>query len=100
MDRVKDVTQLIIGKEMVLIKINPKDSKTDSGIILPDSVKEEKPDTGVVVLVGSEVNDIQAGDLVLDVAKASISTFEYKGDKYLMPPRHFVRIAVRAENYE
>ena len=100
MERVKDISKIIIGKDMVLIKINPKDDTTKSGIILPDSEVKAKPDTGVVISIGSDITDIKVGDYVLDVAKAAISTFTYRKDKYLIPPRHFIRVAVSASNYE
>lgn len=38
--------------DRVLIKLVKREEKTVSGIIIPDAVKEEAPQTGIVVAVG------------------------------------------------
>jgi chaperonin GroES len=38
--------------ENVLIKVEKQDKKTNSGIILPESASEEKPQEGIVVAIG------------------------------------------------
>jgi len=44
--------------DRVLVKPADKESKTESGIIIPDTVSQEKPDQGKVVAVGDgRVND-------------------------------------------
>lgn len=39
--------------DRVLIKLVKREEKTTSGIIIPDAVKEEAPQTGVIVAVGT-----------------------------------------------
>ncbi len=44
--------------DRVLVKPVGKESKTESGIIIPDTVSQEKPDQGKVIAVGDgRVND-------------------------------------------
>jgi chaperonin GroES len=38
--------------DRVLIKLVKREEKTTSGIIIPDAVKEETPQTGIVIAVG------------------------------------------------
>lgn len=38
--------------EFILIKLEKQDKKTDSGIILPESTSQEKPQEGRVIAVG------------------------------------------------
>lgn len=52
-----------LGKR-VLVKRSEAEEKTASGIILVDSAKE-KPNTAEVVAIGSEVEDIKVGEVVL-----------------------------------
>jgi len=58
--------KILAGK--VLVKPQPAEEKTSSGIIIPDSAKE-KPLRGTVVLVGAAKKDepveVKAGDTVL-----------------------------------
>jgi len=50
--------------DRVIIKQQPKDEKTASGIILAPSAQEEKP-RGEVIGVGGEVKEVKVGDFVL-----------------------------------
>ena len=50
--------------ERVLIRRSVAESKTKSGLIIPDNAKE-KPLEGEVLAVGAKVLDIKAGDVVL-----------------------------------
>jgi chaperonin GroES len=58
--------KILAGK--ILVKPQPAEEKTSSGIIIPDSAKE-KPLKGQVVLVGSpkkdEAMEVKVGDVVL-----------------------------------
>ncbi|TAJ12962.1 co-chaperone GroES [Marinilabiliaceae bacterium JC017] len=58
--------KILAGK--ILVKPQPAEEKTSSGIIIPDSAKE-KPLQGQVVLVGAAKKDepmeVKAGDIVL-----------------------------------
>lgn len=50
--------------DRVLVLPDPAETKTASGIIIPDTAKE-KPDLGTVIAVGGKVTDITKGDKVL-----------------------------------
>ncbi|MFW6022400.1 MAG: co-chaperone GroES [Halanaerobiaceae bacterium] len=55
-------------KDKVAVKFIEVEEKTQSGIVLPDTAKEEKPQQGEVVAVGAEVSkdgDVKVGDLVV-----------------------------------
>lgn len=79
----------ITGKVLpgkVLIKPSPAEEKTSSGIIIPDSAKE-KPQKGVVTLVGEpkkdETNVAKVGDTVL-YGKYSGTEINIDGTDYLL----------------
>lgn len=38
--------------DRVLVEIPPREEKTKSGIIIPDTVGQEKPEQGIVIAVG------------------------------------------------
>ena len=49
--------------DRVLVEIPPREEKTKSGIIIPDSTEREKPEEGVVVAVG-DGRTLENGDVV------------------------------------
>jgi len=53
--------------DRVLVEVIKEDTKTASGIILPESKSSDRAQRGVVVAVGDlkEVTNIQEGDIVL-----------------------------------
>lgn len=51
-------------KDRVVVSYTEESEKTAGGLYVPDSAKE-KPQTGKVEAVGSEVKDLKAGDTVL-----------------------------------
>ncbi|MCQ2214336.1 MAG: co-chaperone GroES [Bacteroidales bacterium] len=76
--------KILAGK--VLVKPQEAETKTVSGIIIPDSAKE-KPLRGEVVLVGAakkdETVEVKAGDVVL-YGKYAGTELEIDGVKYLL----------------
>lgn len=50
--------------EYVVVQPEQAQTKTASGLYLPDSAKE-KPKTSVVVAIGSDVKDVKVGDRIL-----------------------------------
>ena len=71
--------------DRVLIEPAPVETKTASGLILPDSAKE-KPLTGTVVAAGNGTKDqpltVKVGDKVL-YGKFAGTEFEFEGKDYL-----------------
>ncbi|MBQ1276884.1 MAG: co-chaperone GroES [Flavobacteriales bacterium] len=72
--------------DRVLIEPMEAETKTASGLIIPDSAKE-KPQMGIVLAVGAGKKDepmtVKAGDKVL-YGKYSGSEFTLDGKKYLI----------------
>ena len=72
--------------DRVLIEPAPAETKTASGIIIPDTAKE-KPLQGKVVAVGGGTKDeemvLKVGDQVL-YGKYSGTEVEFEGTKYLI----------------
>ena len=72
--------------DRVLVKPNPAEEMTASGLIIPDTAKE-KPLQGKVVAVGNGTKDeemvIAVGDQVL-YGKYSGTELEFEGEKYLI----------------
>ena len=72
--------------DRVLVEPSEAETKTSSGIIIPDSAKE-KPQQGKVVAVGKGKKDhnmtVKVGDIVL-YGKYSGSELKYEGNDYLI----------------
>jgi chaperonin GroES len=70
----------------VVVKVQEAETKTKSGIYIPDSAKE-KPQRGEVVAVGNgtkdEAMELKAGDVVL-YGKYAGTTIELDGVEYLI----------------
>ncbi|TRX64585.1 co-chaperone GroES [Carboxylicivirga sp. M1479] len=76
--------RILAGK--ILVKPQAAETKTASGIIIPDSAKE-KPLQGVVALVGEakadEAMEVKVGDVVL-YGKYGGTELAIDGDDYLL----------------
>jgi chaperonin GroES len=48
----------------ILVERKEAETKTSSGIIIPDNASKEKPSEAVVKAVASDVSDIKVGDVV------------------------------------
>ncbi len=67
----------------ILIQPLEQDSRTTSGILLPETAKE-KPQTGIVVAVGDDEEiKLKVNDKVL-FAKYTGTEFKYHGQDYLL----------------
>ena len=89
MPSVKDVKPL---GERVLIRPISREEKTSSGIIIPDTAKEEKPQEGEILAVGpGKLNDkggrislqVKVGDRVM-FKKYSPDELEIETETYLV----------------
>jgi len=68
--------------DRVLLKEQEVETKTASGIIIPDNASQEKPTVAEVVAIGSEVKDVAVGDTIIYTkfarsATVTIDTIEY-----------------------
>ena len=71
-------------RDNVLVKLIKKDSKTKSGIVLPETASEDKPQEGKVVAVGnSKEIKVKAGQTVI-FAKYSGSEIKINNEDYLL----------------
>lgn len=68
--------------ERVILKRTEAETKTVSGIVLPDSAKE-KPEIGEVIEIGKEVKEIKKGDRVV-FSKYSPTEIKLEGQEYLI----------------
>ncbi len=67
----------------ILIKPLEQESRTSSGILIPETAKE-KPQSGLVVAVGDDEDiKLKVNDKVL-FAKYSGTEFKYRGEDYLL----------------
>jgi chaperonin GroES len=78
--------KLIPLKDRVLVEPHEAETKTTSGIIIPDSA-QEKPQKGTVVAVGSGKKDepmtVKVGDVVL-YGKYAGTEIRFDGNDYLI----------------
>ena len=71
-------------KDNVLVKLLKKDAKTKSGIVLPETTSEDKPQEGKVIAVGdSKEIKVKAGQTVI-FAKYSGSEIKINTEDYLL----------------
>ena len=68
--------------DRVLLKEQEVETKTASGIIIPDNASQEKPTVAEVVAIGSEVKEVAVGDTIIYTkfarsATVTIDTIEY-----------------------
>ncbi len=67
----------------VLIKPLDQQTRTASGILLPETAKE-KPQTGLVIAIGDDEDiKVKVGDKVL-FAKYTGTEFKHNGEEYLL----------------
>tara|TARA_B110000046_G_C12974405_1_gene390451 strand:+ start:337 stop:612 length:276 start_codon:yes stop_codon:yes gene_type:complete len=70
--------------DRVLVKVQEVETKTASGIIIPDNASQEKPTIAEVIAIGKEVEYIAVGDKIIysKYAKNDIVTLD--GTDYLV----------------
>jgi chaperonin GroES len=74
----------------------PEESRTKSGIIIPDTAKE-KPRTGKVIEVGTDeelAENIKVGDKIV-FAKFTGDEFEFEDKKYLIVSRSDILAVIK-----
>lgn len=66
MAEIKNKPFFRVHGERAVVRYFPKDSKTASGIIIPDNaVHEDKENHGVILCLGDENRDLKVGDEVI-----------------------------------
>lgn len=69
----------------VLVKMKKQEKKTQSGIVLPDTADDEKPQIGEVIATGDDSKKIKvkAGDKII-FAKYSGTEIKVDNEEYLI----------------
>ncbi len=76
--------------DRVLVKPESVEEKTASGIIIPDTARKEKPETGVVVAVGEGKRN----------EKGDVLPMRYKvGDKVMFSKYGYDEVTIEDEEY-
>ena len=70
--------------DRVLLKVQEVETKTASGIYIPENASQEQPTTAEVIAIGSEVKDIVVGDQVMYGQYARTATVSIEGTDYLV----------------
>lgn len=93
MERVKNLNDLMIPDDMVLVKIVEK----KSAVLSPS----DKPtiDYCVITLVGKDVIRYKEGDIVLKMSMGTLDSESYKGDNYALVPEVLLRMVVSPDNF-
>ena len=83
-ENVENYEVIPIGKR-ILIKPVEKVEQTNSGIILPDSQVQQKPQ-GTVIAAGPDVEGIKTGDFIQWVIGMSVDDKEFihKGERHIL----------------
>jgi len=70
--------------ENVLIKIIKQESKTKSGLVLPESASEDRPQQGIVISVGNSKNIKAKINQTVIFAKYSGTEIKINNEDYLI----------------
>jgi len=70
--------------DRVLLKVQEVETKTASGIYIPENASQEKPTTAQVVAIGSEVKDVSVGDTVIYTKFARSAEVKIDNEDYLV----------------
>lgn len=70
--------------ENVLVKLVKKDQKTKSGLVLPDTISEDRPQEGKIIEIGlSKDIKVKKGQTII-FAKYSGTEIKIDGEEYLI----------------
>ena len=70
--------------DRVLLKVQEVETKTASGIYIPENASQEQPTTAQVVAIGSEVKAVEVGDTVIYTKFARSAEVTVEGVDYLV----------------
>ena len=100
MNRIKEIKGVVVNGGDVLVRMIERTRK--SGIVLPESSMSDSQnsDFGIVVAIGSEITDLEVGDIVLKTRTPEAPGFEYKEETLLLLNRYAITIAIKPVNFE
>ena len=70
--------------DRVLVKVQEPETKTASGIIIPDNAAKEKPTQAEVIAIGADVEHVKVGDTVMYGQYARTATVTLDMIEYLV----------------
>ncbi len=70
--------------DRVLVKVQEQQTKTASGIIIPDNASKEKPTQAEIMAIGSEVKHVAVGDKVVFSQYARSATVTLDAEDFLV----------------
>ena len=70
--------------DRVLLKVQEVETKTASGIYIPENASQEQPTIAEVIAIGSEVKDIVVGDQVIYAKYAKSAIVKIDDTEYLV----------------
>jgi len=70
--------------DRVLVKVQEPETKTASGIIIPDNASKEKPTQAEVIAIGADVEHVEIGDTVMYAQYARTATVTLDTKEYLV----------------
>lgn len=70
--------------DRVLVKVQEPETKTASGIIIPDNASKEKPTQAEVMAIGPEVEHVAVGDSVIYAKYARTAPVTIDDVEYLV----------------
>lgn len=97
MQRIKDINQVIVRGDAILAKI--VEVKTKSNIIIPGE-SASSIDYMEVVTVGNKIEDLEPGDIIMDIPKTSLDSYKIGDTHYVILYRGNIRIAVKKDNFD
>ena len=97
MERIKDLSKIIIQDEAVLMEIIELVSK--GGLIKPGA-KGPEADYCIVRVIGTRVNKVKVGDIVLRFIPNNGTAYDYKDKPYIMIHQASILMAVESDNFE
>ena len=70
--------------DRVLVKVQELQTKTASGIYIPDNASQEKPTQAEVIAIGNDVKDVKVGDNIVYTKFARTATVTFDNQDYLV----------------
>lgn len=97
MERIKDLSKLIIQDDMVLIKIKEKPAP----ILISTENKGPEIEYSTIVLIGGNEKSkrLHIGDIILMMSSMTLEVHDYKGESYAIVPEFTIKMCVSADNF-
>ena len=99
MERIKDLSKLIIQDDMVLIKV--KEKNNTSGLV---SLEQKGPEVeySTIVLIGKsdKCKRLHEGDVIILMSNGTLEVYDCQGESYALVPEFTIKMVVGADNFD